>query len=88
MEIRGLKKECLDKMRNVDIRNVVPEQLRDIRDIKVNVDLPKQERMLDYLRQIGNPYCFRYGKYIIKVSYTDTDVTLQDRLLAYIRSKC
>ncbi len=56
--------------------------------MKVNIDLPKQERILDFIRQIGNPYCYRHGKYVVKVSFTDTDVTLEDRMLSYIRSKC
>ena len=75
-------------MQNVDIRTVDPAGLRDIRDVKVNTDLPKRERILDFIRQIGNPYCYRHGKYVVKVSFTDTDVTLEDRMLSYIRSKC
>ena len=80
--------EQVKAMQNVDIRTVDPAGLRDIRDVKVNTDLPKRERILDFIRQIGNPYCYRHGKYVVKVSFTDTDVTLEDRMLAYIRSKC
>ncbi len=83
-----LTEDRIKSMRDVDVRMVDPDTLRDIRDVKVNVELPKQERMLDFIKQIGNPYCYRHGKYVVKVSYTDTDVTLQDRLLSYIRSKC
>mgnify|MGYP001029487671 FL=1 len=81
-------KEQIEAMQNVDIRTVDPAGLRDIRDVKVNTDLPKRERILDFIRQIGNPYCYRHGKYVVKVSFTDTDVTLEDRMLSYIRSKC
>lgn len=88
MEQRTLTEDKIDAMRNVDIRTVDPDTLRDIRDVKVNVELPKRERMLDFIKQIGNPYCYRHGKYVVKVSYTGTDVTLEDRLLSYIRSKC
>ena len=80
--------EQVKAMQNVDIRTVDPAGLRDIRDVKVNADLPKRERILDFIRQIGNPYCYRHGKYVVKVSFTDTDVTLEDRMLSYIRSKC
>ena len=81
-------REQVEAMQNVDIRTVDPDTLRDIRDVKVNTSLPKKERMLDFIRQIGNPYCYRHGKYVVKVSFTDTDVTLEDRMLSYIRSKC
>ena len=83
-----LTSEAIDAMRNVDVRTVDPDSLRDIRDVEVHTELPKAERVLDFIRQIGNPYCYRHGKYVVKVSFTDTDVTLEDRMLAYIRSKC
>ena len=88
MEQCAYTREQIEAMQNVDIRTVDPETLRDIRDVKVNADLPKHERILDFIRQIGNPYCYRHGKYVVKVSFTDTDVTLEDRMLSYIRSKC
>ncbi|WP_251316542.1 DUF6870 family protein [Flintibacter muris] len=88
MEPCAYSMEQIEAMQNVDIRTVDPTGLRDIREVKVNTDLPKRERILDFIRQIGNPYCYRHGKYVVKVSFTDTDVTLEDRMLSYIRSKC
>ena len=88
MEPCTYTQEQVEAMQNVDIRSVDPDTLRDIRDVKVNTDLPKRERILDFIRQIGNPYCYRHGKYVVKVSFTDTDVTLEDRMLSYLRSKC
>ena len=81
-------KAQIEAMENVDVRAVDPDSLRDIRDVVVNPDLPKKERILDFIRQIGNPYCYRHGQFVIKVTFADTDVTLEDRMLAYIRSKC
>ena len=88
MEPCAYSMEQIEAMQNVDIRTVDPTGLRDIREVKVNTDLPKRERILDFIRQIGNPYCYRHGKYVVKASFTDTDVTLEDRMLSYIRSKC
>ena len=81
-------REQIEALQNVDVRSVDPDTLRDIRDVEVNTALPKRERSLDFVRRIGNPYCYRHGKYVVKVSFIDTDVTLEDRMLAYIRSKC
>lgn len=78
----------INKMKAVDSRTVDRSVLKDIRDVHVNTELPKKERILDYIRQIGNPYCYRHGDYVVKVSFADTDVTLEDRMLSYIRSKC
>lgn len=82
-----LTREAIQAMQNVDIRTVDRDSLRDIRDVRIDTELPKQERVMDFIRQIGNPYCYRHGKYVVKVSFADTDVTLEDRLLAYLRSK-
>lgn len=83
----GYTCEEIEAMEKIDVRSVDPETLRDIREVRIKDNLPKRERMLDFIRQIGNPYCYRHGKYVVKVSYTDTDVTLEQRMLSYIRSK-
>ena len=77
----------LKAMQDIDVRSVDPDALRDIREVHVDTNLPKRERMLDFLRQVGNPYCYKHGKYVVKVNFSDTDATLEDQLLDYIRSK-
>lgn len=76
----------LEAMRNVDIRTVDPATLVDIRDVKIDKNLPQSERVRDFIRQIKNPYCFKCGKAIVKVSFSDTTATLEDRLEHYLKS--
>ena len=76
----------LDQMRDTDVRTVNLDELVDIRDVTVNTSLPKDERLLDYLAQIKNPYCFKHGKTVVKVSFADTEATLEDRLEKYLLS--
>lgn len=78
----------IEKMQAVNLKTVDRSALKDIRDVHVNTELPKKERILDFIRQIGNPYCYRHGDYVVKIGFADTDVTLEDRMLSYIRSKC
>ena len=75
-------------MKNIDPRTVDRDELVDIRDVKVNTALPQRERALDFLRQIKNPYCYKHGKYIVKVKFSNTEVSLEERIADYIRSKC
>ena len=77
----------LDEMRKVDIRTVDPATLHDRRDVRIDSRQPREKRIASYLKQIGNPYCYRHGKYVVRVSFADTDVSLEDRLEAYIRTK-
>ena len=77
----------LEEMRDVDVRTVQREDLVDIRDVQVNTALPAKERALDFIRQIGNPYCYKHGKYVVKVDFSDTETSLMQRLAGYIASK-
>ena len=55
-------------------------ELVDIRDILVDKNLSKQERIADYVRQIRNPYRFRCGKFIVSVRFAESGPTLEDCL--------
>lgn len=88
MDLQALTIADIDTMQAVELKNVDRGALRDIRDVEIDTTLPKKERFLDYVRQIGNPYCYRHGKYTVKVSFSDTDATLEDRMLSYLRLKC
>ncbi|WMC93555.1 DUF6870 family protein [Kineothrix sp. MB12-C1] len=72
-------------LKQVDVRTVNPDTLVDIGDIKVNTKLPKEERILDFIHQIGNPYCYRCGKVVVKISFNDTNATLEDRMENLLR---
>ena len=52
--------------------------LIDIRDVKIDKSLPIEERVRSYVRQIKNPYLFKVGNTIVRVSYADTDRTIND----------
>ncbi len=59
--------------------------LVDIRDISVNADLSKQERVAEFIRQIKDPYRFKCGQFTVTTRFTEGGPTLEDclqRLLA------
>ena len=82
----SVSKLDLNAMKNVDIRTVDPTTLVDIRDVKIDKNLPQSERIRDFIRQIKNPYCYKCGKAIVKVSFSDSTATLEDRLEHYLNS--
>lgn len=79
-------RELLAEMQSVDIRTVDPQELRDIRDVKIDASLPTEQKMVEYLKQIKNPYCYKHGKYIVKITYTEDGGSLNERLESYLRS--
>ena len=75
----------LEAMSSVDIRTVDPASLNDILDTNINSELPFIEKALDYIKQIGNPYCFRCGDTVVKVSHSDSTTTISDCMESYFR---
>ena len=58
--------------------------LKDINDVVIDTSLPREERVRKYLEQIGNPYRYLDGDRVVSISYAESDVSLQDRLKAYV----
>lgn len=74
----------LEKMKEMDIREADINTLADILEIKIDSDLDSAEKKREFIRQIKNPYLYRQGEYVVKLSFADTDATLTDRLKEYI----
>ena len=62
------------------------DSLVDIRDVKIGRSLPVEERMKSYVEQIKNPYMFKVGKTIVRVSYANTTQTINDNFLKLMMS--
>lgn len=59
----------MDNYKNYENYNI--ENLKNINDIRVNIKLPKQERMLDYIKQIGNPCCYKDEERKVILTFKD-----------------
>lgn len=74
----------LDTFKQIDIRTVSPENLIDINDVTVDITRPIEERVVEFVNKIGNPYCFRCGKLIVQVEHIKTEKTINDCLKEYL----
>lgn len=75
----------LESLKNIDVRTVDRESLVDINTVVIDESLPRPERIRSFLEQIKNPYCYLDGDVVVKISFCDTEATLEDRLEHYIR---
>ncbi|MCC8125902.1 MAG: hypothetical protein LIO92_00670 [Clostridiales bacterium] len=79
------KRECvltlaeLKEKAAVDPLTVERESLVDVADVTIRTDLDTRERMLDYIRQIKNPYCYLSNGMVVKISFAGKK-SLQDCL--------
>ena len=61
------------------------DDLVDIRDVSVNKDLPKEERIAAFVKQIKNPYRFRCGDFVINACFVSGGTTIEDCLKGILR---
>ena len=67
-------------------RKELLDSLVDIRDVEIDKTLPIEERMKSYVEQIKNPYMFKVGETIVRVSYANTQETLNDNFVNLLAS--
>ena len=54
--------------------------LADIREVVIDPQLPREKRIAEFVRQIGNPNCFKCGKFTVHAQFANNGVTLEDCL--------
>ena len=69
MEKERSLSEQLKEMARIDIRTADPSELVEIENVKISPELSQKDRVLDYIRQIRNPYCYLYHGIVVKVSF-------------------
>ena len=73
-------------MANEQSKKDLLESLVDIRDVKIDRSKPVEERMKSYVEQIKNPYLFKVGNTIVRVSYANTQTTINDNFVNLLAS--
>ena len=68
----------LEAMKNVDIETVNRSDLTDLQTVHVGSHFTGIGRIAEFIRQLGNPYCFIAGKYIMKTRYSDDGPPMED----------
>lgn len=75
----------LEEMEKMDIRDLNPDDLVDIRNVHIDRSLPKEERIKSMIEQMKNPYAFKYGDVVVKMEFAHNGRTLEDCMERYLR---
>ena len=54
-------------------------QAINIKDIKINEEDEQKKRVLDYIKQVKNPYFIMVGDVLVQMEYVDTPYSFNDR---------
>ena len=73
-------------MENERTRQELLDSLVDIRDVKIDRSMSVEDRMKSYVEQIKNPYMFKVGNTVVRVSYANTQATINDNFVNLLAS--
>ena len=76
----------IEEMQDIDIKTVDPETLVDVTTVEIDQSLPREEREIEFIRQVKNPWCFRVGDVVVKNVFSGDGVTLQERFEQFART--
>jgi hypothetical protein len=78
----------IEQMKNIDIRTVDINSLIEADTVKVDIDLPKIERMKLVAKQMGDClYCFKTGGIAVKIGYSNTSAAgIDDRVKDWMQT--
>lgn len=75
-----------EAMRQIEIDTVKTETLVDVTKIQIDTDLPQQERLVNLIAEVGNPYLFLVGNTPVKVRFAPDGENLSTCLEHYFSS--
>lgn len=60
--------------------NKLIEELVDIRDVHIDHNKSHNAKVIDYIKQIKDPYCFKYKNTVVTLDFTGK-CTLEDKII-------
>ena len=78
-----------EKAKETDVKDLDKSELVDIRDVKIDSKKPYLIRIISYINQVRNPYCYRVGDVVkFKVTVTNTGDVAGDEVVQIYVEDC
>lgn len=78
--------EKVEKYKDMDLNEINPDDIPDINEIKIDRRKPKEERILDFLSEVENPYVFKVNGQLVQIGFTNNGKTAEDCLINVLES--
>lgn len=62
--------EKLERCKNIEIKDVKLDDVDDIKDIKIDRRKSSEDRILDFLIKVKNPYIFKVNRKLVKIRFS------------------
>ena len=80
-------KEKLERCRNVDLDDVSLDDVDEISSIKIDRRKPSNERILDFIMKVKNPYIFKVKGKLVRIRFSEnSNLTAEDCLTNVLKN--
>lgn len=80
-------KEKLERCKNVSLEDINPDEVDEITSIKIDKRKSSNERILDFLNKVKNPYIFKVNGKLVRIRFSETtDKTADDCLTSVLKN--
>jgi hypothetical protein len=77
--IRELE-EKLNRCKDIPFSEINVDDVDEISSIKIDKRKSSDERILDFITKVKNPYVFKVNGKLVRIRFSDTDVTADECL--------
>ncbi len=85
MNIEEIKNR-LEKYKNFNIKDINPDDISDVKDIKIDKRKSSEERMLDFLSSNENPYVIKVNGKLVQMVFSSSGKTAEDCLTNVLKN--
>ena len=78
--------EKLNRCKNVKLEDINPDDVDELSSIKIDRRKSSNERILDFLTQVKNPYVFKVNGHLVQIGFTNNGKTVEDCLTNVLES--
>ena len=72
--------EKLETYKNIKLEDINPDDVDELSSIKIDRRKSSNERILDFLTQVKNPYVFKVNGRLVRFSFSENGPTADDCL--------
>ena len=79
-------KDKLDRCRNIELNEIKIDDVDEISDLNICKRKSSNDRILDFLNEVKNPYVFKVKGKLVKIIFSDTNKTADDCLTDVLKN--
>lgn len=85
MNIEEIKSK-ITQYKNYNLYDINPDNVPDIKDIKIDKRKSSEERLLDFLNSYENPYVIKVNGKLVQMVFSNTGKTAEDCLTSVLKN--